>query len=105
MYIDPEPVSRLANWFRLKATKRSMIDPRANENQLMFPLLENIRGTIKAAVIVGEITAMFCANNSAKLRQCGLSLFSGCVLMVVFLLYVCYSVSMGLLRFFEIDPA
>src|SRR5271154_6186507 len=61
-----------------------MIDPRANENQLMFPAFENIRGTIKAAVIVGEIKAIFCANNSTKLRQCGLSLFSGCVLMVSF---------------------
>jgi hypothetical protein len=43
--------------------------------------LLNINGTISAAVIVGEISAMFCASNSAKFKHAGLSLFS--VLMVL----------------------
>ena len=39
----------------------------------MLPVFENISGTINAAVIVGEMSAIFCASNSTKLRQCGLS--------------------------------
>src|SRR5258708_4924379 len=72
-YIEPVPTERLANWFRLKATNRSMIVPTAYESQLMFPVLENISGTINAAVMVGDIRAMFCASNSTKFRQFGLS--------------------------------
>src|SRR5260370_32808666 len=41
----------------------------------MFPVLENMSGTISAAVIVGEISAMFCASSSTKFRQFGRSLF------------------------------
>jgi hypothetical protein len=39
----------------------------------MLPVVENISGTISAAVMVGEMTAMFCATSSTRLRQCGLS--------------------------------
>ena len=38
----------------------------------MFPELENMSGTINAAVMVGEISAIFCASSSTKLRTCGL---------------------------------
>ena len=39
----------------------------------MFPVLENISGTISTAVIVGEMSAMFCATSSLKFRQFALS--------------------------------
>src|ERR1700756_5096624 len=42
----------------------------------MFPVFENISGTINAAVMVGEISAMFCASSSRKFRQFGLSFVS-----------------------------
>ena len=51
----------------------------------MLPELENINGTIKAAVIVGEISAIFCASSSEKLRQAGRSFWRGGVLMAVVL--------------------
>jgi hypothetical protein len=47
----------------------------------MLPELENMSGTIRAAVMVGEISAMFCANSSQKLRHEDLSLPVGGVLM------------------------
>src|SRR5579862_3917014 len=71
--MDPEFVVRLANWFRLKATNNNITDPIANENHPRFPEFENIKGTISAAVIVGEMSAIFWASSSMKLRQLGLS--------------------------------
>ena len=41
----------------------------------MLPEMENISGTISAAVMVGEISAMFCASSSLKFRQFALNLF------------------------------
>src|ERR1700677_2584869 len=73
--MEPELVVRLENWFRLKATNSSMTVPTAKESHPRFPELENIRGTINAAVMVGEISAMFCASSSMKFRQFGLSWF------------------------------
>ncbi len=49
----------------------------AYDSQLMFPELENISGTISAAVMVGEMTPMFCAKSSVKLRTPGLRRRSG----------------------------
>jgi hypothetical protein len=39
-------------------------------------MVPNISGTISAAVMVGDISAIFCANNSGKFRHADLSLFS-----------------------------
>ena len=50
--------------------------PTAYDSQLTLPVFENIKGTISAAVMVGEISAMFCASSSTKFRQFGLSLDS-----------------------------
>jgi hypothetical protein len=44
--------------------------PRAYGNQLHSPVYENMTGTIKAAVMVGDMTATDCANNSTGPRQC-----------------------------------
>jgi hypothetical protein len=53
---------------------------------LDFPVFENISGTISAAVIVGEMSAMFCASNSTKFRHSDFSLCS--LLKAYFIPYV-----------------
>ncbi len=55
--------------------------PTAYDSQLTLPVFENIRGTISAAVMVGEMSAMFCASSSTKFRQFALSF--GSILSVV----------------------
>jgi hypothetical protein len=49
-----------------------MTVPMAYDSQLMFPEFENMRGTIRAAVMVGDMTPMFWARSSVKLRTPGL---------------------------------
>src|SRR5271154_2795312 len=41
----------------------------------MLPVVPYISGTISAAVMVGEISAMFCASSSLKFKQFARSLF------------------------------
>src|SRR5580698_3550827 len=78
--MEPELVVRLANWFKLQATNNNITVPTANASQPRFPVFENISGTMSAAVMVGEMRAMFCASSSTKFRQFVRSLVS--VLMV-----------------------
>jgi hypothetical protein len=54
---------------RFSATNRSITVPNRYASQLALPALLYIRGTISAAVIVGEISAIAIEVTSVKLRH------------------------------------
>ena len=67
-------MNRLANWFRLIATNSSMTVPKRKQNQPMVPAVANISGTIRAAVMLGEISAIDWAVTSQKFNALVFSL-------------------------------
>src|SRR5882757_707232 len=75
-YMEPAVVERRANWFRFNATNTSMTVPSAYESQLQSPEFPYITGMMRAAVMVGDISAMPCANSSTKPKQFFLSVAS-----------------------------
>jgi hypothetical protein len=50
-------------------------------------MVPNISGTMSAAVMVGEISAMFCANNSGKFKHDDLSL---CTVFMISVSFRCW---------------
>src|SRR5229473_3530174 len=68
-YMEPAVVERRANWFRLNATNTSMIVPSAYESQLQSPVFPYITGMMRAAVMVGDMSAMTYDSSSTKHRQ------------------------------------
>src|ERR1700677_3312327 len=78
-YMLPDDVDRLANWFRPSATNRSMMAPKRKQNQPMLPAVPNINGTMRQAVMLGEIKATDWAVISQKFSALCLSFMCVCL--------------------------